>query len=154
MCCFDEVVTSKGRCYAFQRMPRMSVLHLCTIIKPNSSHAMPPPSPVSAEYMSLKSNKTTLFTKGWVDGFGRDVLRCTGPTEDAYVWREAGHGSNFNCESLVVSTYPSCRCLWWDLHGIPGLSLPSRFSWVTKDQQQDVLHRKPRTALKSFNSEF
>eukprot|EP00903_Cladosiphon_okamuranus_P007629 g7398.t1 len=48
------------------------------------------------EDVQLTSNKTTLFTTEWVQEFGKDALSCTGPAEDPYVWREAGHGSNFN----------------------------------------------------------
>lgn len=67
-----------------------------------SCRTPPRVTPVSVEDVKLKSNMTTLFTKEWVEEFGRDALSCTGPAEDAYVWREAGHGSNFNCESIVL----------------------------------------------------
>ncbi|CAN0323174.1 unnamed protein product [Ectocarpus sp. 12 AP-2014] len=35
-------------------------------------------------------------SKEWMGGFANEDLGCTGPSEDTYIWREAGYGSNVN----------------------------------------------------------
>lgn len=44
-------------------------------------------------------------SKEWMVDFANEDLGCTGPSEDTYKWREAGYGSNMNCESEPIGAH-------------------------------------------------
>lgn len=44
-------------------------------------------------------------SKEWMGDFANEDLGCTGPSEDTYIWREVGYGSNINCESEHVGAH-------------------------------------------------
>lgn len=61
---------------------------------PTDDYAFPP---VEAE----PNQKMGIFSKEWGDQFSRGQPGCSGPLTDVYDWRDAGYGSNVNCESRM-----------------------------------------------------
>lgn len=53
--------------------------------------------PVEAE----PSQKVGIFSKEWANQFSLGQPGCSGPLIDVYDWRDAGCGSNLNCESRM-----------------------------------------------------